>query len=174
MHAGRASAAAPGAKLPIRRAGGNEKSEARGTGRGNIIGEPHRRGRLDLFLGGFADCPGRRAGEKSRLFHNETPGDNWLGVRVEGKRMNRMGVVALVRIYAAGPVGEKSALLGCQTVTLNGGYSMHHHLARQSLAPRRRACQRPWQKVGPVHPAVLAGDGRQGVATRRRLVRRSM
>ena len=73
-------------------------------------------GKLDMFGGIWPE-------EGSRLFHNETPGGNWLQVRVEGKRMNRMGVGAQVRVYASGKVGEKSALLGCQTVTLNGGYS---------------------------------------------------
>jgi hypothetical protein len=73
-------------------------------------------GRLDVFGGIWPE-------EGSRLFHNETPGGNWLQVRVEGKKMNRMGVGAQVRVYAAGKAGDRSALLGCQTVTLNGGYS---------------------------------------------------
>jgi enediyne biosynthesis protein E4 len=73
-------------------------------------------GKLDVFGGIWPQ-------ENSRLFHNETPGGNWLQVRVEGKRMNRMGVGARVRVYAAGKAGLKSALLGCQTITLNGGYS---------------------------------------------------
>jgi hypothetical protein len=29
----------------------------------------------------------------------------------------------VVRLYPAGKVGEKSALLGCQEITVNGGYS---------------------------------------------------
>jgi enediyne biosynthesis protein E4 len=73
-------------------------------------------GKLDMFGGIWPE-------ENSHLFHNETPGGNWLQVRVQGKRMNRMGVGAQVRVYAAGKVGVKSALLGCQTITLNGGYS---------------------------------------------------
>lgn len=73
-------------------------------------------GKLDFFAGIWPE-------ENSRLFRNETPGGNWLEVRVEGKRMNRMGVGAQVRVYAAGKGGEKSALLGSQIVTLNGGYS---------------------------------------------------
>jgi hypothetical protein len=73
-------------------------------------------GRLDFFGGIWPE-------EGSRLFRNETPAGNWLQVRVEGKKMNRMGVGAQVRVYAAGKVGEKAALLGYQTITLNGGYS---------------------------------------------------
>jgi hypothetical protein len=73
-------------------------------------------GKLDILGGIWPE-------ENSRLFHNETPGGNWLEVRVEGKKMNRMGVGAQVRVYAAGRVGEKSALLGYQVITLNGGYS---------------------------------------------------
>jgi hypothetical protein len=73
-------------------------------------------GKLDFFGGIWPE-------EGSRIFHNETPGGNWLQVRVEGKKMNRMGVGAQVRLYSAGKVGDKAALLGYQTITLNGGYS---------------------------------------------------
>lgn len=73
-------------------------------------------GKLDVFGGIWPE-------ENSRLFRNETPGGNWLQVRVEGRRMNRMGVVAQVRVYAAGKAGDPSALLGYQAITLNGGYS---------------------------------------------------
>lgn len=73
-------------------------------------------GKLDFFVGIWPT-------EDSHLYRNETPGGNWLEVRVEGKKMNRMGVGAQVRVYKAGKVGEKSALLGYQTITLNGGYS---------------------------------------------------
>ena len=37
--------------------------------------------------------------------------------------MNRMGVGAQVRLYAAGKAGDRKALLGCHEITLNGGYS---------------------------------------------------
>lgn len=79
-------------------------------------GDYDRDGKLDVFGGIWPE-------ENSHLFHNETPNGNWLQVRVEGKKMNRMGVGAQVRVYAAGKASEKSALLGCQTITLNGGYS---------------------------------------------------
>lgn len=73
-------------------------------------------GKLDFFCGIWPTEP-------SRLFRNETQGGNWLQVRVKGKKMNRMGLGAQVRLYAAGKVGEPDALLGYQQITVNGGYS---------------------------------------------------
>jgi hypothetical protein len=73
-------------------------------------------GRLDFFAGIWPE-------EGSRFFRNETKAGNWLQVRVEGKKMNRQGVGAQVRLYAAGKAGDPAALLGFQEVTLNGGYS---------------------------------------------------
>src|SRR5262249_62294080 len=72
-------------------------------------------GKLDFLVGIWPQ-------ENSRLYRNETPGGNWLQVRVEGKKMNRMGIGAQVRVFEA-VKGGKSPLLGCQTITLNGGYS---------------------------------------------------
>jgi hypothetical protein len=74
-------------------------------------------GRLDLCCGIWPDEP-------SRLFRNETKTGNWLQVRVEGKKMNRMGVGAQVRVFRAQMDGaENRTLLGFQEITLNGGYS---------------------------------------------------
>lgn len=73
-------------------------------------------GKLDLCCGIWPDEP-------NRLFRNETPGGNWIQVRVEGKTMNRMGIGAQVRVYKAGKAGDHAALLGYQEITLNGGYS---------------------------------------------------
>ena len=73
-------------------------------------------GRLDFLCGNWP--PGG-----SRFFRNETPGGNWLQVRVEGTKMNRMGVGAQVRLYPAGPGDRRAGLLGVQEITLNGGYS---------------------------------------------------
>jgi len=83
-------------------------------------------GDLDLFAGIWPD-------ENSRLFRNDTPRrGNWLAVRVEGTRMNRMGVGATVRIEAGG------TLLGCQQLTMNGGYSgSHPPAAHFGLGPRK-------------------------------------
>ena len=73
-------------------------------------------GKLDFCCGIWPDEP-------SRLFRNNTPGGNWLQVRVAGSKMNRMGIGAQVRLYAAGKLGDKSALLGYLKITVNGGYS---------------------------------------------------
>jgi hypothetical protein len=73
-------------------------------------------GDLDFFCGNWP--PGG-----SRVFRNDTAGGNWLQVRVEGKAMNRMGVGAKIRLYAAGEARHPTALLGHQEITLNGGYS---------------------------------------------------
>jgi hypothetical protein len=64
-------------------------------------------------------CCGIWPEEPSRFFRNDTKGGNWLEVRVEGTKMNRMGVGAQVRVFKAG----ERALLGFQEITLNGGYS---------------------------------------------------
>jgi hypothetical protein len=73
-------------------------------------------GDMDFFCGNWPP-------EKNRLYRNDTKGGNWLLVRVEGRKMNRMGVGAQVRLYAAGKAANTSELLGYQEVTLNGGYS---------------------------------------------------
>ncbi len=73
-------------------------------------------GRLDFFAGIWPP-------EGSRCFRNETKGGNWLQVRVEGRKMNRMGIGAQVRLYQTGRAGKKEALLGFQEITLNVGYS---------------------------------------------------
>lgn len=73
-------------------------------------------GRLDL-------CCGNWPPEMSRLFRNDTKAGNWLQVRVQGKKMNRMGIGAKVVLYAAGKAGDRSALLGYREITVNGGYS---------------------------------------------------
>jgi hypothetical protein len=73
-------------------------------------------GRLDFLAGNWPP-------EGSRFFRNETRGGNWLQVRVEGKKTNRMGIGAQIRAYASGKAGEPAALLGFQEITVNGGYS---------------------------------------------------
>lgn len=87
-------------------------------------------GRLDL-------CCGNWPPEGCRVYRNETKGGNWLQVRVRGTKMNRMGIGARVCLYAPGKAGDSKALLGCQEITLNGGYSssrpavVHFGLGRQ-------------------------------------------
>jgi enediyne biosynthesis protein E4 len=68
-------------------------------------------GRLDLFLVNWFQK------NHCRLLHNESPKRNWLDVQVTGKKMNRMGIGAQVRIYQ----GEK--LLGFQEVSTGYGYA---------------------------------------------------
>jgi hypothetical protein len=75
-------------------------------------------GRLDFFLASWwPELP-------SQLLRNETRGGHWLDVRVEGgKGVNRMGIGARVKIFAAGKLGDASALLGCQEISVGYGYA---------------------------------------------------
>ncbi len=86
-----------------------------------------------------------------------TPGGNWLQVRVEGKKMNRMGVGAQVRVYAGGKVGDKSALLGYQTITLNGGYSCGRPALVHFGLGKRTTCDLEITLPSREEPLVLAG-----------------
>ncbi|MCE9534380.1 MAG: ASPIC/UnbV domain-containing protein [Planctomycetes bacterium] len=55
---------------------------------------------------------------------NETPGGNWLKVRVEGdKGVNRMGIGSRIRLYTAGKLGDPAALIGCRDVSVGFGYA---------------------------------------------------
>jgi hypothetical protein len=75
-------------------------------------------GRLDLFLVNWF------AGNHSRLLRNECAAQNhWLDVRVVGKRMNRMGIGAQVRVYPTGKLGDAASLLGFQEITTGYGYA---------------------------------------------------
>ncbi len=75
-------------------------------------------GRLDLFL------PNWWTESPSLLLRNETPGGNWLHVRVEGSQgVNRMGIGSRVNVYAAGRLGDPSAYLGCREIATGYGYA---------------------------------------------------
>jgi hypothetical protein len=75
-------------------------------------------GRLDLFLASW--WPEAR----SLLLRNETPSGHWLDVTVTGGNgVNRMGIGSRVKVYAAGKVGEPSALLGCRDIATGYGYA---------------------------------------------------
>jgi hypothetical protein len=76
-----------------------------------------RDGKIDLFLANWwIESP-------SLLLRNETPGGNWLDVRVEGKDgVNRMGIGARVNIYPAGKRAEASSLLGSREISIGYGY----------------------------------------------------
>lgn len=75
-------------------------------------------GRLDFFL------PNWWVESESLLLHNETPGGHWVQVQVEGpKGVSRQGVGSLVRVFAAGKLGDKSALLGTKEIGSGYGYA---------------------------------------------------
>jgi enediyne biosynthesis protein E4 len=76
-----------------------------------------RDGRLDLLLANWW-IEGR-----TLLLRNETPGGNWIDVRVEGSRgVNRMGLGTRVKVFPAGKLGEANALLGCREISAGYGY----------------------------------------------------
>jgi hypothetical protein len=76
-----------------------------------------RDGKLDLFLANWW------VESRSLLLRNETPGGNWLEVRVESKEgVNRMGIGARVSVYSAGQLGKESALLGHREISAGYGY----------------------------------------------------
>jgi hypothetical protein len=76
-----------------------------------------RDGRLDIVLTNWW------ANDRSLLLRNETPGGNWLDVRVEGSGgVNRMGIGSVVKIYPAGKAGQPAALLGCREIAAGYGY----------------------------------------------------
>jgi hypothetical protein len=70
-----------------------------------------RDGRLDLFLVNWY------AGRTSLLLRNESPARRWLDVRAVGKRSNRMGLGARVR------VSKDGRLLSLQDITTGCGYA---------------------------------------------------
>ncbi len=77
----------------------------------------NRDGKLDMFLANWwIESP-------SLLLKNETPGGNWLDVRVEGTEgVNRMGIGSRVNVYSAGKSGDASALLGAREIAAGYGY----------------------------------------------------
>jgi hypothetical protein len=89
-----------------------------------------RDGRLDLFLANWW------VESRSLLLKNETKSGNWLQVQVgprggsqppdkqgAAKPVNRQGIGALVRMYAAGKLGEPAALLGAKEIAVGYGYA---------------------------------------------------
>lgn len=70
-------------------------------------------GRLDLMLVNWFQ------GNHSRLLRNDSARGNWLQVAVVGKRMNRMGIGAQVRVAKGGT----AALLGFQEISTGYGYA---------------------------------------------------
>ncbi len=77
----------------------------------------NRDGKLDLFLAHWW------ISQPSLLLRNETPAGNWLDVQIVGKKgINRMGIGSQVRLYPAGKLGKKSALLGAREIAIGYGY----------------------------------------------------
>jgi len=76
-----------------------------------------RDGRLDLFLVNWFPS------NHCRLLRNESPPRHWLQVQVVGRRANRMGIGAQVRIFRAGGLGKPSELLGFQEIAVGFGYA---------------------------------------------------
>jgi enediyne biosynthesis protein E4 len=70
-------------------------------------------GRLDLLLVNWFQ------GNHSRLLRNDSGGGNWIQVQVVGKRMNRMGIGAQVRVAKSGA----RSLLGFQEIATGYGYA---------------------------------------------------
>jgi len=61
---------------------------------------------------------------RSLLLRNETPGGNWLQLRVYGARgVNRMGLGTRIYVYPAGKLGDRAALVGCREIATGFGYA---------------------------------------------------
>lgn len=81
-----------------------------------------RDGWLDLFLANWW------VNSRSLLLHNESPAANWLQVALtrrvsEGRSVNRTGIGSVIRIYAAGKVGQPDALLASKEIAVGYGYA---------------------------------------------------
>ena len=81
-------------------------------------GDYDKDGRIDIFVAEWwAENP-------SFLLHNETRGGNWIEVVVDNvPGINRMGLGARVRVFEPGKLGQASALIGCQDMSISYGYS---------------------------------------------------
>jgi len=84
------------------------------------IADYDRDGRIDVMLASwFPEL-------LSNLFLNRSPRRHWLQVRAVGKTINRMGIGCKVRLYRAGKIGEKSALLGYNEILIDQGFCTGH------------------------------------------------
>ena len=81
-------------------------------------------GRLDIFLGEFRSVyqgtPNDEGVVPSVLLANQSPGANWLDVRVAGADA---GIGSTVAIYVTGQAGEPDALLGYSQIVVGNGFS---------------------------------------------------
>lgn len=88
-------------------------------------GDYNRDGKLDLFLANWW------VDDRSLLLKNETAGGHWLDVAVtalaagggQSPPYNRQGIGSVVRIYAAGKLGQADALLGTREIAVGYGYA---------------------------------------------------
>jgi enediyne biosynthesis protein E4 len=78
-----------------------------------------RDGRIDIFMATWS------LRVPNALFRNVTKAGNYLlvSVRGEGPRLNRMGIGATVRVYAAGHLGQSEHLLSRGDIAIGNGYS---------------------------------------------------
>ena len=73
-------------------------------------------GRPDVFLASwFPQIP-------SKLFLNRSKANHWLRVRVVGRKINRMGIGAKVRIYPAGKIGQAQHIIGYREIGTGFGF----------------------------------------------------
>jgi hypothetical protein len=85
-----------------------------------------RDGRLDVFL------PNWFVSARSLLLKNESPAANWLDVQIqarsarEGKPLNPHAIGAVVRLYPAGKLGQRDALLATKDIAVGFGYASGH------------------------------------------------
>lgn len=76
-------------------------------------------GRLDVFMANWW------VESRSLLLRNETPGGNWLDVRVDGAGgggINRQGIGSRVSVYPAGKLGDPAARIAVREVACGYGY----------------------------------------------------
>lgn len=91
-------------------------------------------GKLDLFVASWWPE------QPSLLLRNETRGGHWLDVTVvgDGRRMNRQGIGARVRVYPAGRLGDMTAVVGHREIAVGQGYvSGQPAVAHFGLGERR-------------------------------------
>ena len=80
------------------------------------VADYDRDGRLDVLLASwFPQIP-------TKLLLNRSKAGRWLGVRVVGGTVNRMGIGAKVKVYAAGKIGRPEALLGYREIHISQGF----------------------------------------------------
>lgn len=94
-----------------------------------------RDGRLDMFLASWwVESP-------SLLLRNETPGGNWLDVRVRGRRgLNSLGIGSRLNLYEPGRLGDLDALIACREIAVGFGYASGQEAVAHFGLGDRDAC----------------------------------